>query len=226
LQSGVDDPASAGDSAALPEGQVVIDSISYLRSGGVQIGGHALPGTAIRLYLDNQPFGEAMAGRDGIWRQALKAVAPGLYTLRADALGEAGAVRSRFETPFRRESPEALAAVLKPRAMHIPAAGAEGQAPAEHPTVSQGGTGTRHDQLAAAVGALATLRDAEAGQPTQSEDPAQSEDPGATCRCPTRCCRRGGGADGNRAARLFIVANRRTAVRRRQALCAGVQGQP
>ena len=69
LQSGLDDPASS-DKAVLPEGQVVINSISYLRSGGVQIGGQGLPGAAVRLYLDNQPAGEALAGGtvSGVWR--------------------------------------------------------------------------------------------------------------------------------------------------------------
>jgi nucleoid-associated protein YgaU len=36
-------------------------------------------------------------------------VAPGTYTLRVDALDDAGQVSRRAETPFLRETPEALA---------------------------------------------------------------------------------------------------------------------
>jgi nucleoid-associated protein YgaU len=41
-------------------------------------------------------------------------VAPGIYTLRADQIGADGKVTSRFETPFKRETLQALAAVAAP----------------------------------------------------------------------------------------------------------------
>ncbi len=47
----------------------------------------------------------------GRWLTTLKDTAPGVYTLRVDQLDDAGAVTGRFETPFKRETLEALAAV-------------------------------------------------------------------------------------------------------------------
>ena len=90
---------------------VVIDAISYSAEGEVQISGRAGGGAdsaLMQIYLDNAPIGQTQA-RNGGWASDLPAVAPGLYTLRVDQLDEAGAVVSRFETPFQREDPERLA---------------------------------------------------------------------------------------------------------------------
>ena len=46
----------------------------------------------------------------GRWRGDLPDVDTGVYTLRVDEVDAEGAVTSRVETPFKRESPEALAA--------------------------------------------------------------------------------------------------------------------
>jgi nucleoid-associated protein YgaU len=48
---------------------------------------------------------------DGGWTVTLAGIAPGIHTLRVDQLDATGKVTSRFETPFKRETPEALAAV-------------------------------------------------------------------------------------------------------------------
>ena len=48
-------------------------------------------------------------------------MAPGRYTLRLDQLDAAGQVTARFETPFLRETPEALALAMKPAAVVAPA---------------------------------------------------------------------------------------------------------
>lgn len=147
MQAGSADPLAEAAVAALPQGQVVIDTIAYTREGGVQIGGRSGPGASIRLYLDNTSAAEVTSGPGGIWRVPLNDIAPGLYTLRADALDGAGKVTSRFETPFRRESPQALAAALKPAASHLPVEGAGGGGQmAERPV---------GDALPAAVSALA-----------------------------------------------------------------------
>jgi hypothetical protein len=50
----------------------------------------------------------------------LPEVAPGIYTLRADQVDEAGKVTSRFETPFKRETVEALAAAGLEVVIHQP----------------------------------------------------------------------------------------------------------
>ncbi|TNF59264.1 MAG: LysM peptidoglycan-binding domain-containing protein [Rhodobacteraceae bacterium] len=89
--------------------QVVLDTIGYAEDGAVLLSGRAEPGATIRVYLDNAPVSDLSTAGDGRWRGTLGAVAPGIYTLRLDALDGAGAVISRLETPFKREAPEVLA---------------------------------------------------------------------------------------------------------------------
>ncbi len=96
--------------SGLPD-NVTIGAISYSSTGAVQLSGHGKAGAPLRLYLDNKPVLEAMVGADGSWSGTLGEVAPGVYTLRADQLDAAGDVTSRYETPFQREAPDALAAL-------------------------------------------------------------------------------------------------------------------
>lgn len=91
---------------------VVIDTISYSDQGDVLIAGRAsrLSDPArLRIYLNNQPIAVAVA-TGGDWESDLPDVDPGIYTLRVDQVNDAGRVVSRFETPFLRESPQAVAA--------------------------------------------------------------------------------------------------------------------
>lgn len=99
-----------------PVGGVSIGSIAYTPDGAVQLAGQGQGGAMVRLYLDAAPLAEVLVAASGQWFATLRDIAPGLYTLRADQIGPDGAVTARFETPFQRETPEALAAVLKPRA--------------------------------------------------------------------------------------------------------------
>ena len=90
---------------------VMIDSIAYAPSGDVQVGGRGASGAGLRLYLDNAEAAMAAVAAEGRWLVTLADTPPGIYTLRADQLDAAGKVTSRFETPFQRETREALAAV-------------------------------------------------------------------------------------------------------------------
>jgi nucleoid-associated protein YgaU len=90
---------------------VTIDTIAYPTPETVQFGGRGTVGNFIRLYLDNAPLGDpATVGADGTWNLTQTGIAPKIYTLRADEVDGAGTVISRYETPFKRETPEALAA--------------------------------------------------------------------------------------------------------------------
>ncbi|PLL13102.1 peptigoglycan-binding protein LysM [Tabrizicola sp. TH137] len=89
---------------------VTIDTITYTEAGAVQLAGRGTAERVVRLYLDNAQVAEVAIGATGDWAVTLVDVAPGVYVLRADQLDEAGAVTSRFETPFKRETVEALAA--------------------------------------------------------------------------------------------------------------------
>lgn len=95
---------------------VSIAAITYTPDGAVQLSGLGAPGAVVRLYLDTAEAGQALVSGSGGWVTTLRGVAPGLYTLRADQLDAAGKVTARFETPFQRETLEALASVMKPAA--------------------------------------------------------------------------------------------------------------
>ena len=89
-------------------GKVALDTISYSDEGDVQLAGRAQPASLIRVYLDNSPVADILAADNGRWKGELSDIAPGIYTLRLDELDSEGVVLSRLETPFKRESPEAL----------------------------------------------------------------------------------------------------------------------
>jgi nucleoid-associated protein YgaU len=93
---------------------VIIDTISYSASGAVQLGGRATAGTVVRLYLNAAFSTEMRVAEDASWGGVLPDIAPGIYTLRADQVDAAGKVTARFETPFQRETPASLAALLTP----------------------------------------------------------------------------------------------------------------
>lgn len=109
-----------GDAADLAPESVTIESIAYEAEGAVRISGRGRPDAVVRLYLDDAPLAEATVAADGHWTVVPDGVSPGLHRLRADQLDAAGKVVSRFETPFKREAPEALVA-----AMEAPSAPAE-----------------------------------------------------------------------------------------------------
>jgi nucleoid-associated protein YgaU len=102
-----------GGSEVVPEvaANISLEVIAYPGADLVQFGGKGAAGQFVRLYLDNAPLGEAVAiAEDGGWSVTLPGIAPQVYVLRLDQVDGAGEVTSRFETPFKRETPEALAA--------------------------------------------------------------------------------------------------------------------
>jgi nucleoid-associated protein YgaU len=103
------EPAAAALPGAMTS--VMIDTISYTPDGEVQVGGRGAAGTAVRLYIDNAEKVTLTVPDSGQWLTTLPDVAPGVYTLRVDQIDGSGKVISRFETPFKRETLEALAAV-------------------------------------------------------------------------------------------------------------------
>ncbi|MCC7321637.1 MAG: LysM peptidoglycan-binding domain-containing protein [Rubellimicrobium sp.] len=103
-------PEPGGEGAALAA--VALDIIAYDPTGEVTVSGRAPAGAGfVRIYLDNAAVAAGTV-LDGRWDVALPDVAPGTYTLRVDQLDAAGAMVSRIESPFLRESRQALAAAL------------------------------------------------------------------------------------------------------------------
>lgn len=126
-------------STASPQDPMRIDTIAYDSGAEVAVSGRGgVPGGAVRAYIDNREVGSAAAEEDGQWRLVLRDVAPGTYTLRVDALDPGGKVARRAETPFLRETPQALLAAQAPAPADAPS-GAPG-ARAEILTVQPGNT--------------------------------------------------------------------------------------
>jgi len=89
---------------------IALDTIGYSDVGDVQLTGRAQAETAkVRVYLNNRSVVSLDVNEDGRWRGDLPDVDEGIYTLRVDEVNAAGAVSSRVETPFKRESAEVLA---------------------------------------------------------------------------------------------------------------------
>ena len=92
---------------------VEIDTISYSEEGDVLISGRAQSeASLVRVYLDNDAITTLDVDTSGRWRGDLPDVDTGIYMLRIDEVDAEGAVTSRVETPFKRESAEVLAATV------------------------------------------------------------------------------------------------------------------
>jgi nucleoid-associated protein YgaU len=115
-----------------PIGAVTLDTITYAPDGAGQLGGKGAAGSGLRIYLDQVAVAEGAVGADGSWQAVLQDVAAGLYTLRIDQLAADGKVTARFETPFKRETLQALAAVAAAPAPVVaePAPAVTAEAPA------------------------------------------------------------------------------------------------
>jgi LysM repeat protein len=105
-----DEGAALLNPAAGPKVEVRIDTIAYTPSGAVQMSGQGTAGETLRFYLDNAELLTVPVLESSRWSAVLPDTPPGIYTLRVDQIGADGKVTSRFETPFKRETPEALAA--------------------------------------------------------------------------------------------------------------------
>ena len=85
------------------DGQLALLMLDYDETGQIRLSGEASPGATVRVYVDNELFGEALVGEDGAWTCTLdRTLAPGSYTLRVDQLDAAGQAVARLETPFTR----------------------------------------------------------------------------------------------------------------------------
>ena len=91
---------------------VALDTITYDPEGDVQLAGRASTDDGeVQVYINNEPLAVAPI-TEGDWRLDLPDIDTGVYTLRVDEVDEEGEVVSRIETPFKREEPEEVAAVL------------------------------------------------------------------------------------------------------------------
>ncbi len=103
-----------GPSLDAPEAEenVALDAITYDPAGEVQLSGRAIGDGAVQVYIDNEPITASPVTEGGDWRIDLPEIDTGVYTLRIDEVDAEGGVVSRLETPFKREEPQDVAAVL------------------------------------------------------------------------------------------------------------------
>ena len=86
-------------------GPVGLDVVQYDDQGRIRFTGHAQSGRTVRLYVNNDAVGQAVADAHGIWTVAPRPdMRPGIYKLRTDELAANGAVMARSEVPFARAS--------------------------------------------------------------------------------------------------------------------------
>ncbi|PTE22005.1 peptigoglycan-binding protein LysM [Cereibacter changlensis JA139] len=111
-----------GEDVTEPVTGVTIDTIAYAADGAVLLSGRGTPADYVRIYLDNAEKITVPISAEGAWNTSLPLVPPGLYTLRADQLDASGTVVARFETPFKRETDETIAAALEAQGDLQPAA--------------------------------------------------------------------------------------------------------
>ncbi|WP_240790460.1 LysM peptidoglycan-binding domain-containing protein [Rhodobacter sp. SY28-1] len=163
-------PAEPATDAALKV-SVMIDTISYTPDGDVQVGGRGTAGTTLRIYVDNAEKLTLQISDAGTWLTTLPDTPPGIYTLRADQLDAKGKVVSRFETPFKRETLEALAAVAAGNAAE-PApeatAMATAEAPAQPPIAETAADNAGTPEPAAAPEVAAELTADESAAPAET----------------------------------------------------------
>ena len=83
---------------------LAVDAVDYDESGRLTVSGHAPPGAAIHLYLDDRFIGASTARQeDGRWTVVPDVlIDPGRYTLRADHVDAGGKVLARVSFPFAR----------------------------------------------------------------------------------------------------------------------------
>jgi nucleoid-associated protein YgaU len=93
-------------------GSVGLDIVQYDDQGRIRFTGHAEPDRTVRLYVNNDVVGDALADHHGTWTLAPTAnLPPGIYQLRTDELTASGQVVARSEMPFARAN---LTHVLEP----------------------------------------------------------------------------------------------------------------
>jgi hypothetical protein len=100
-------PAQPAEPAAPapPTPEVAVSAVEADTAGTLFVAGTAATSQTVRVYLNDQPLGEAKPSPTGTWLvEVHHEVAPGTYSVRADQLsGPDGSVIARAEVPFERK---------------------------------------------------------------------------------------------------------------------------
>lgn len=97
---------TAGGGVRDPAGGLSLDVVDYDDAGRLTIAGTAVPGSDVRLFLDDDSLGRTQAGANGRWQVTPDRTVPyGVRTLRAERLGADGRVVASVSSPFARARP-------------------------------------------------------------------------------------------------------------------------
>jgi hypothetical protein len=90
---------------APPKPEVAVAAVEADTAGMLYVAGTAKTDQTVRVYLNDQPLGEAQPSPSGTWLvEVHREIPPGTYQVRADQLsGQDGTVVARAEVPFERE---------------------------------------------------------------------------------------------------------------------------
>lgn len=138
---------------------IVINSITY-ENDFVKVGGLGQADQSVRLYVDGAEAGSTQIAANGTWSAMLDQIASGIYTLRADQLDKDGKVTSRYETPFKRESTESLAAAAtsEPASTKPASTATTGTEPASTATADTANADTATNSTATAAPSRVTVQ--------------------------------------------------------------------
>ncbi|MEM6407093.1 MAG: LysM peptidoglycan-binding domain-containing protein, partial [Pseudomonadota bacterium] len=113
-------PKLAEDETQETVANLVIDTITYDAEGDVALSGRGAGESFARVYVDDTAVKTVPINPDGTWDAPLPEITAGIYNLRIDEVDPEGAVTSRVETPFKRETPEVVAeASTRPNAVTV-----------------------------------------------------------------------------------------------------------
>lgn len=117
-----DAPTKIVQAPATKSETVTLDTVDYGASGNIQFAGRGTANSSVRLYADNIFLGEVKADAEGKWNyDGGISIVAGVHTLRVDELAANGDVKSRIESPFKREEALKAAEAATPMAKLVPA---------------------------------------------------------------------------------------------------------
>ena len=85
---------------------LILDTVDYNDTGNIIFSGKSDPGGKVRIYVDGQYVGDALADASGSWVfKGNENISSGLHKLRIDQVQSNGTVVQRRELPFERADP-------------------------------------------------------------------------------------------------------------------------
>ncbi len=152
-----------------------LNSVDYNDAGDMTFAGHAVPGSTVRLYVDNGFLADTTANLSGNWTFAgHEKIAVGDHQLRANSVDAEGNVVARIELPFARAGQEEVAALQKSRDLAKQAGSENTTKKVEQPQTE---APAKTQQTVKAEEPAKTEEAVKIEQPAKTQEPAKTEEP-------------------------------------------------